>query len=81
MKESIIKETLMKLTNDVIIGARTIKCYAWEMHYKQKIEKERKKQMVQLRFLNIYQQLGTSLFNYGGMIVSVCIFITMYCRG
>jgi len=44
MKESQIKESFLKLVNDIIVGSRTIRSYAWELHYLQKVKEIRKKE-------------------------------------
>ena len=32
-KESEVNDERLKFVNDVVVGCRTIKCYAWEPHY------------------------------------------------
>lgn len=32
-KESGVNDDRLKFVNDVVVGSRTIKCYAWELHY------------------------------------------------
>jgi ABC-type multidrug transport system fused ATPase/permease subunit len=44
-KESKFSDERIKLVNDMVIGARTIKSYGWENHYISKIVKERANQM------------------------------------
>jgi ABC-type bacteriocin/lantibiotic exporter with double-glycine peptidase domain len=39
--ESVCNDERQKWVNDMIIGARTIKSYAWENHYIQKIQGSR----------------------------------------
>ena len=36
-----VNDERMKLVNDMVVGIRTIKCYAWELHYLDKIHKKR----------------------------------------
>ena len=36
-KESVCNDERQKMVNDMILGARTIKSYAWENHYISKI--------------------------------------------
>ena len=43
MQESLCNDERQKLVNDMIVGARTIKCYGWEPHYLKKIQDARKK--------------------------------------
>ena len=43
-RESEAGDERLKLVNDVVYGARTIKCYGWENHYLQKIIAARKVQ-------------------------------------
>jgi len=38
-----LNDQRMKLVNDMIVGIRTIKSYAWENHYLNKILEIRKK--------------------------------------
>ena len=42
--ESGINDERLKLVNDMVVGCRTIKCYAWENFYIRKINECRKKQ-------------------------------------
>lgn len=37
MQESLLNDQRMKLINDMVVGIRTIKSYAWENHYLTKI--------------------------------------------
>jgi len=41
IKEAVLNDTRIKLINDLVTGIRTIKCYAWENHYINKIKKTR----------------------------------------
>jgi ABC-type bacteriocin/lantibiotic exporter with double-glycine peptidase domain len=43
--ESMYNDERLKLINDMIVGIRTIKSYAWENHYMNKIKSMRGKQM------------------------------------
>jgi hypothetical protein len=45
IKESLANDERMKLVNDMIVGIRTIKCYAWELHYIKKLREIRKRQL------------------------------------
>jgi len=42
-KEAVLSDERLKLVNDLVVGVRTIKCYAWENVYIQKIKDIRKK--------------------------------------
>lgn len=42
-KESAVNDERLKFVNDVVVGCRTIKCYAWEHHYLKAITAIRKK--------------------------------------
>jgi hypothetical protein len=44
VKESSFNDDRLKLINDIIVGIRTIKCYAWEHKYIQKVKEIRDKQ-------------------------------------
>lgn len=41
-KEAVLSDQRMKLINDLVAGIRTVKSYAWENHYLQKIKKVRR---------------------------------------
>lgn len=43
MKEIELNDTRLKMINDLIVGIRTIKCYAWELLYFDKINQIRAK--------------------------------------
>ena len=43
MKESGINDDRLKLVNDLVVGARVIKCYGWEHHYTEKIDEVRRR--------------------------------------
>jgi len=43
-KEMVLSDQRMKMINDLVSGIRTIKSYAWENHYLQKIKEIRAKQ-------------------------------------
>ena len=49
-KESKFNDERQKLVNDMVVGARTIKSYGWEMHYLQKIKKARAGQVIYVFF-------------------------------
>jgi hypothetical protein len=52
----------MKLVNDMVTGIRTIKSYAWENHYLQKILQIRKEQEASALKMNIVKSMGLSIF-------------------
>ena len=52
----------MKHITDMITGIRTIKAYAWEPHYIDKIRQKRKEQLKTLYWSNGVGSLGFSLF-------------------
>jgi hypothetical protein len=43
--ENNFNDKRMSLINDMVVGIRTIKCYAWENHYIEKVTEIRKKQL------------------------------------
>ena len=71
----------MKLINDMITGIRTIKAYAWENHYSQKVRDARAVQASRVLCLNIVGGLGFSLFQNVGMIGILCIFLPQWFLG
>ena len=42
-KESAVNDERLKFINDIVVGCRTIKCYAWEHHYLKAITAIREK--------------------------------------
>jgi len=44
LKEAVHNDERQKLVNDMVVGARTIKCYAWENFYTKNLKKSRKAQ-------------------------------------
>jgi hypothetical protein len=52
----------MKLVNDMVVGIRTIKSYAWENHYLAKIVEIRNKQTNIILRYNMVGSLSYSLF-------------------
>mmetsp|Transcript_14678 Transcript_14678/g.22744 ORF Transcript_14678/g.22744 Transcript_14678/m.22744 type:complete len:166 (-) Transcript_14678:1516-2013(-) len=57
-KESSINDERLKTANDLVVGCRTIKCYGWEEHYRERIRAIRKMQMRYIIRLNITTSLG-----------------------
>ena len=52
-QESLVNDERLQLINDLVVGCRTIKCYAWEKHYTDKIDLLRSKQMSLVTKVNI----------------------------
>ena len=62
LKESACNDERLKIVNDMVVGCRTIKCYGWENHYLDKINRVRNEQMKLVIKFNIVQSFGTSFF-------------------
>jgi hypothetical protein len=62
----------------MIVGIRTIKCYAWENHYLKKIIDKRKEQTDVIMKYNMIGSLSYSLFQNFGLIAVIVIFVTMW---
>ena len=60
--EAMRNDERMKLVNDMVTGIRTIKAYAWENHYSQKVRQQRNAQVKYVFWLNLIGSLGFSLF-------------------
>ena len=65
----------MKLVNDMIVGIRTIKSYAWEHHYVKKVKDMRRQQLKYVFILNLVMSLGLSIFQNFGFIAVLIIWI------
>lgn len=61
-QEAMRNDERMKLVNDMITGIRTIKAYAWETHYAQKVTDQRRLQESKVFMLNLVGSLGFSVF-------------------
>ena len=61
-QEAMLNDTRLKLIQDMIVGIRTIKCYAWENHYLKKIIDKRKEQTDVIMKYNMIGSLAYSLF-------------------
>ncbi len=61
-QESLLNDQRMKLVNDMVVGIRTIKSYAWENHYLAKIVEIRNKQTNIILRYNMVGSLSYSLF-------------------
>ena len=71
----------MKLINDLVSGIRTIKSYAWENHYLQKIKSIRNKQHTNVMKYNMVGSFGFTFFNNAGFLVILVIFIPKWAAG
>jgi len=65
----------MKLINDLVAGIRTIKSYAWENHYLEKIRDIRAKQHWAVYKFNTVASVGYSFLQNAGFIVVLAIFV------
>lgn len=79
--EAMRSDERMKLVNDMVTGIRTIKSYAWENHYSEKVREQRAKQVKKVFWLNFVGSLGFSVFQNMGLIGALCIFLPMWFRG
>jgi len=70
----------MKLVNDMVVGIRTIKSYAWENHYLGKIVSIRNMQTNAILRYNMIGSLGYSFFENFGLIAVIVIFVTKWVR-
>ena len=71
--ESGLNDERLKVVNDLVVGARTIKCYGWEKHYVEKIKDLRQQQMKKAMKLVTTQSLGNSLFPNMGLVAVLII--------
>lgn len=78
MKESSSNDSRQKLVQDMINGARTIKCYGWEQHYIDNIAQCRKKQVPYIISFQFVQFMGVSVYQNGGLIVIIAIMAGLY---
>lgn len=81
LKESKINDERQKLVNDMVVGARTIKSYGWENHYIQKTTKTRQDQAGYVFWQLLIGMLGFSIFQNGGLIACILIFVPKWARG
>lgn len=65
----------------MIVGARTIKCYGWENHYLRKVREARASQVFYVFWQSMIGSLGISVFQNGGLLAIVAIFIPKWMRG
>ena len=62
IKEAGYNDERIKLVNDMVVGARTIKCYAWEKFYIDKISAARNMQEKYVFWQGFVGTLGISVF-------------------
>lgn len=74
-KESEVNDERLKFVNDVVVGCRTIKCYAWEPHYLKAITAIRQKQNRQVMFVNMLSCLGDSVYMNMGLVAILIILV------
>jgi ABC-type multidrug transport system fused ATPase/permease subunit len=79
--DALFSDQRMKLINDLVTGIRTIKSYAWENHYVQKIKEIRAKQHANLVKMQLVGSIGYGVFQNFGFLVIILIFIPMWARG
>jgi ABC-type bacteriocin/lantibiotic exporter with double-glycine peptidase domain len=79
--EAMRNDERMKLINDMITGIRTIKAYAWENHYSQKVRAQRAEQVKYVFWLNLIGSLGFSLFQNVGLLAILAIFLPKWYMG
>jgi hypothetical protein len=65
----------------MVVGARTIKAYAWENHYFDKIKAARNGQVWYLFSQAMISGLGIAFFMNGGLLVLNNIFFIQWSRG
>jgi len=75
MQDAQLTDQRMKLINDLVSGIRTIKSYAWENHYLQKIKDIRAKQHWVIYKFNSIGAIGYTFFQNAGFIVVLTIFV------
>ena len=71
----------MQLISDMITGIRTIKSYAGEESYGQKIRQQREIQVQSVFWLNLVGSLGFSIFQNAGFIGVLIIFTSQWYIG
>ena len=65
----------------MVVGARTIKAYGWETHYLEKLKEARSGQVIYVFLQGLIGFLGLSVFQNGGLIVTIAIFIPKWMNG
>ncbi len=71
----------VKLVTDMISGIRTVKCYAWERHYLQKIKEMRNKQSKELVKFKLLRGFGVSVSPTIGLVIAFAVFVTQWALG
>jgi len=79
--EAMRNDERMKLVNDMVTGIRTIKAYAWENHYCQKVTNQRSIQVRYVFWLNLIGSLGFSVFQNVGLLAILAIFVAKWFLG
>ena len=79
--EAMRNDERMKLVNDMVTGIRTIKAYAWENHYCEKVRAQRALQERYVFWLNLIGSLGFSVFQNVGMLGILAIFLPKWYMG
>ena len=79
--QSSLNDKALSLSNDLIVGCRTIKCYGWEQHYLDEIRGIRKMQFRDVWKLNMIMTFGSCLFQQMGLVVVVIITTVEWSRG
>ena len=79
--EAMRNDERIKLINDMVTGIRTIKSYAWENHYIEKVRVQRAEQMKYIFWLNLVGSMGFSLFQNIGLLAVLAIFLPKWYLG
>ncbi|CAI2363367.1 unnamed protein product [Moneuplotes crassus] len=72
--EGVYSDKRLKVIADIINGIRTIKCYAWEVPFKNLVYKWRKSQLSMLIKNHIINAIGSGVFLSGGFAIALVIF-------
>jgi len=79
--EAMYTDQRLGYVNDMVVGARTIKCYGWESNYLQKVKEGRSKQLWPLFWSNFVASLGISFYANMGLVAIFIIFMLKWSRG
>ena len=71
----------MKLINELLFGIKVIKCFSWEDNFISKIQSVRYKELKNLRYILLLQQLPTLILRTCPAIISTLTLITYACLG
>lgn len=71
----------MKYVSDMIVGARTLKCYGWENFYLEKLGEARKKQLSAALKQNMISIGGFTIFQNVGFFLVATIFTLDWSKG